>query len=264
MKLELKDPATLKEAVFQYDSGEIPPPFCYRYRMNVLFEGRQPEISFNIEYYDRDDLTEDEIYDEGFSPEDDFHWKGNLPALWKDLILGKLLQSGWKRSIRKKRVVQPAELNVRLRYHDGNSERFWPEQLKPWEDFLQEIIQAVYEVSNREKPLVIRYLESDNKEEIIEKELIYRFADRKVKVDVKINNRKKRSYELNWNTGKKIMKDIFFPDYDNDMAIDKRPKSQGKFIDPGMGIWFNLENAVYAPSPRKDSSKIIFDHLNPL
>ncbi len=264
MKLELKDPSTLAEVVFQYDSGELPPPFCYRYRMNVILQESQPEISFNIEYYDRDDLTEEEIYDEGFSPEDDFRWKGKLPALWKDLLLEKLLQSGWKRSIRKKNIMQTAELNVRLRYLDGTSERLWPEQLRTWEDFLQEVIQAVYEVSKRERPLVIRYMEKDNNEKIIEKELIYRFAERKIKVEVKINNRTSRSYDLDWKSGKKIMKDIFFPDYDSEMAIERNPKNQGKFIDPGMGIWFNLENAVHTPNPKKDASKIIFNHLNQL
>lgn len=263
MKLELKDPSSLREVVFQYDSGEIPPPFCFRYRLNVIFGQKQPEVLFNIEYYDRDDLTEDEIYEEGFTPEDNFHWKGKLPAIWKDLFLKKLLQSGWKKTVKQDNFLQKAELKVRLRYTtDDESERLWPEQLQTWEDFLQEVIQAIFEVSKREMPLGVRYLEIDASGEKIEKRLTFEFAYRNVQVKVIKNGQKSRSYSLEWNTGKKIMKDLFFPDYDMEKAGDKKPDRQGRYIDPGMGLWFDLSNAVESPNAKKNSSKIIFNDLN--
>jgi len=264
MKLEINDSKDFREVVFQYESGEIPPPYCFRYRLNVIFESKQPEILFNLEYYDREELTEEEVIDEGFSLDDDFHWKGRIPILWNDVILDKILRASWKKSNKLNEQVNTAEMSVRIRYTDGNSERLWPEQLKTWEDFMQEVIQAIFEISDREMPLEVRYLEIDKNNECVEKQLTFEFAELNILVDVRINNEKVRNYSLNWESGKKIMKTIFFPDYEMELAIDKKPDKPGSFIDPGMGLWFDMGKAVHSPNAKKDSSKKIFDQLNPL
>jgi len=262
MKLEINDPGDIREIVFQYDTGEIPPPYCFRYRLNVMFEKKQPEILFNLEYYDRDELTEDEIFDEGFSNNDNFEWKGRIPLLWNDLIIDKIIRAGWKKSNKQTEQASTAEMSVRMRYTDGNSERLWPEQIKTWEDFLQEVIQAIFEVSNREMPLAVQYLEIKKENEFVEKQLIFEFAEQNVLVEVKTNNEKSRNYSLNWETGKKIMKTIFFPDYDMEMAIDKKPDIPGVFIDPGMGLWFDMNKSIHSPNSKKDSPKLIIEQLS--
>ncbi len=264
MKLEINHKSDIREVVFQYESGEIPPPYCFRYRMNVIFENKQPEVLFNLEYYDREELTEEEIIDEGFSLNDDFQWKGRIPHFWNDVIIEKLLKASWKKSNKLNEQVNAAEMSVRMRYTDDSSERLWPEQLKMWEDFMQEVIQAIFEISNHEMPLVVRYLVIDKNNEFVEKQLTFEFAERDVLVEVRTNNERTRNYSLSWESGKKIMKTIFFPDYEMELAIDKKPDNPGSFIDPGMGLWFNMDKAVHSPNAKKNSSKILFDQLNPL
>ena len=52
-------------------------------------------LDYSIEYYDRDDITEIEILEEGFTPNDDYSWKGTLPPIWNQVVLDKLLKTNW-------------------------------------------------------------------------------------------------------------------------------------------------------------------------
>jgi len=42
-------------------------------------------------------LTDEEIFNEGFSTEDNVNWHGELPKVWVDEIRKKLKSTNWKK-----------------------------------------------------------------------------------------------------------------------------------------------------------------------
>ncbi|HWV33270.1 MAG TPA: hypothetical protein VN038_26610, partial [Dyadobacter sp.] len=61
----------------------VPAPFAHFYTLKMDIQSAEDlRVDFDIVYNDREELTEDEIFDEGFSTDDDYKWKGSLPAVW--------------------------------------------------------------------------------------------------------------------------------------------------------------------------------------
>ena len=147
----------------QYDTGAIPPPFCHRYNVSfILDEDGKYTSSLKLEYYDREEITEEEIYDEGFSMEDDFTWEGTLPDIWSEEIIKKIKSSSWKK---KAKSGRNSEFIVKVENHN-QSETLQPADARQWEVFGQEIIQAVFELSKKEAPLFISFVTKKTKQEI--------------------------------------------------------------------------------------------------
>ena len=74
----------------KYQTAEnIPAPFAHAIEINGSLD-QELELSFELTYLDREDLTEDEILEEGFTTNDNFTWKGTLPKVWVDVVYGSL------------------------------------------------------------------------------------------------------------------------------------------------------------------------------
>lgn len=231
---------TFDKISFQYNTGPIPPPFCYKYLLEVSI-GNTGKVhgKLKLEYFDREDLTEEEIFDEGFSLEDDYHWEGVLPGAWGAEIKKKIESASWK----KKLIANEdgSEFLVKLD-HGGKSELLQPADSRDWEIFSQEIMQAIFELGNKEAPLIIRFFQKDGSKQI-ELEIKYQFSNR----EVEINDHNART-TIDWSEGQKLIKYIFGIDYFPEHAQQTIPKNNGAFISPGDGMWYALE-------PEKDQAR---------
>ena len=91
--------AELKSVKFYYDTIILPPPFCHRYEIECSIKPNSVEVKLELEYYNRDTIDEDDIFNEGFSLEDDHQWKGELNKGWKAVILSKFSKATWRKKI---------------------------------------------------------------------------------------------------------------------------------------------------------------------
>ncbi len=226
---------TFTKITIEYITGPIPPPFCHRYKVEISKSSSEDyQVDLQLEYYDRDEITEEEIFEEGFSVDDDYSWNGNLPPVWGKEIENKLSLTNWKK--KPSRSKDGSEFIIKIT-GDDKSEVLQPAVTRPWEIFVQEIIQAVFEMSKKEAPLQISFL-PENSNKLNQKiDFTFSFAGR----DLQVNSLKMRSKSMGWGEGQKLLKFIFSIDYLPENSFEKIPKTQGNYISPGDGLWYELK-----------------------
>ncbi len=232
-----------------FQTLELPPPFSHTYDIKVDLSADIPQAEFDIQYTDRQVLSEEEILEEGLTPEDNFQWKGTIPKTWKYAILDQLRESNKLFDASPPHAQQV--LSLTIRYEDGELVRGIPNNQETWIYFSQEIIQAIYELGEKEMPLEIIYLEINDQDKL---QITIRpsFSQRKVNVTGKQHDKVKKS-EHEWQRLKPLLESVYLPDYDAEQASLKEPRKTGNYISPGDGHWYKLGKAVTNPGEKKDA-----------
>jgi len=240
----------------QYNTGQIPPPFCYTYSLEVSFlEKENFEANFKIEYYDREEITEEEIYEEGFSLDDDFSWDGALPAVWGNEIIKKLKSTNWKK--KPSSNYDGSEFVIKL-LKQNQSEVLQPAKTYIWEIFIQEIIQAIFELDKREAPLQISFISKNAKGSSKQVDFEYSFARRHITIKTQKNLQK----SMDWEEGQKQLKYIFGIDFLPENGIDKMPGKIGHYLSPGDGLWYELKSKESSGEEASKAERLIELMLN--
>jgi hypothetical protein len=202
-----------------------------------LRDNGKHEADIEIEYYDRDEVSEDEIYSEGFTLDDDFRWRGEMPQAWVQEIIKKLNTSNWKKQI----SLRPGETGMMVKIDtDQSAEDLEPANLRSWEVFVQELIQACFELSEKEAPLHIEYIRNEDTKHKKQLRITYSFAQRTVILVTKNKTEK----ILSWANGRKLLKYIYGIDYMPENGNSKAPTGKGSFILPGDGLWYPLDASL--------------------
>ncbi|MGK7393080.1 MAG: hypothetical protein ACNS62_00860 [Candidatus Cyclobacteriaceae bacterium M3_2C_046] len=235
----MEDSAAIDALIIKYKTIELPAPYAYKFNLKVRFGTKGMDTEFQLTYIQRGDLSEEEILEEGFTLEDDFSWKGILEQVWQE-ELQKLLEK--TRLTGKK--SGPADINLRLLYPEQPAQTGQPDQLENWEYLLQELMQAIFETSQKEAPLVLRFKKIDPDHQPVQLNLFFLFKNRKVKAK---NEKNGKTMEINWSVSKNLLRNLFIPDYDFNQPPIK-PKDPGFYIDPGEGIWYKSGQTVTNPS----------------
>ncbi|MDF9795003.1 hypothetical protein OKW21_000266 [Catalinimonas alkaloidigena] len=239
----------IKQIEIIFQTLVVPPPYAHEYRLSIDFSSAQLQTSFQIKYTEREQLSEEEIIEEGFTLYDDFEWKGSLPKPWKPAILDVVASTNHLFESPKPDSQQVLEL--KLNYENDETEKGIPDNIEGWEYFTQEIIQAIYEISKKELPLKISYVElgANDKQTI---SVQPRFSHRSLTV-MREKNGKKEEKTLKWEQLMPLLQTVYLPDYDPEKAKNKLPNKPGKYIDQGDGLWYKLGTAVSNPSKKKDA-----------
>ena len=75
-----------------YQTLQLPPPFAFAYTLDLIFQEDRLDISYELEFMNRDQISLEEIEEEGYSEDDDFNWKGSLGKVWVDNLQNDLSQ----------------------------------------------------------------------------------------------------------------------------------------------------------------------------
>ncbi|BDD09130.1 hypothetical protein FUAX_15620 [Fulvitalea axinellae] len=255
------DTDNLSIAKFEFYTGDIPPPYCYTFQILIDYN-KNMLVDFDLKYLDRDEITEAEILGEGFSLNDDYHWKGSLPKIWKEAIKENLQKTNWGNE-KQRKAAEDTAINISLM--DKNSKAFdgVPANKEMWEVFIQEMMQAVFELSGKEAPLTIRYVDNVPGQQPVEISLSLKFSERTMQVEKKIGKNVENK-SLSWSKIKNILKYIYIPDFDYTLAKTSAPTKKGKFIDTGEGLWFEFGKSAKNPSKKVDALKTIDELLKSL
>lgn len=243
--------ASFDQITLDYNSGLIPPPFCHKYKIVVTKNDQDKlKVDLSLEYLDRDELTEEEIFDEGFSMEDDFVWKGDLPIVWGQEIEKRLTATNWKK--KGPQGKDGSAFKIKLQ-NKGTTELLYPDINKNWEILAQEIIQAVFELGKKEAPLQIKFHTQDKNIQMQHVEFTFYFAYQ----SIELNSTKSRQTKMDWAAGQKLLKYIFNFDYYPENGFDELPKKSGNYISPGDGFWYEL-------TPLSNSGKDAIERIEKL
>ena len=241
---------------FQYNTGQIPPPFCFIYDLSISVNHEDRyTASLNLEYFDREELKEEELYNEGFTPEDNVKWQGDLPKIWVEEIQKKLQSTNWK----KKPVTNDDGSMFIIKISTQNqAEILQPADIRAWEIFVQEIIQAIFELSKKEAPLFISFVSKTSKNDSSQVDFEFSFADR----TIRIKSNKHLENSLTWKEGQKLLKHIYGIDYLLEDGSPKLPNKKGYFISPGDNLWHELKEGNLTDNKITKEAKLLASLLN--
>lgn len=219
--------------VIEFDSGIIPPPYSHVYRLSLDWSSSELLTELEIHYTDREDLTEEEILDEGFTLADDYSFKGSLDYVWKKVVSIEFEKTKWSG-----RQLEEGGLTLAALEGGGIGPAKVPADQETWQMLAQDVIQAIFETSQKEAPLTVNYRQVTN-EEIEDSSLTMKFSTREA-----IFNLQNESRIINWEYAVQLMKMVFTPDYNYEVAKETAGTKRGSYIECGDGYWHELGKGV--------------------
>nr|WP_293833570.1 hypothetical protein [uncultured Arsenicibacter sp.] len=196
------------------------------------------QVDFSISYPDREDIDEDELIAEGFSPDDDFSWSGRLPLLWQQAVT-KLVDATKLEDVSEDELDEDDDFwEITIERPDGKTQKGMPENVEDWQYLAQELIQATYESAKKELPFELTFIDR-RREGDTELRLTALFAERIVKAQ-STQNKRSRSQTLPWTDLQKIMGEIYAVEFDPDEAVYQKPRQDGPWLNLGDEEWQSL------------------------
>jgi len=233
----------LKHLEIKFETADIlPPPFSHQILLSLDFQNDFIDTKFEIAYTYRDELSDEEILDEGFTGEENVAWAGELSNAWKVPILELLAQMPEKSN---QKAIQEEQNFLELVVNGktyGN-----PKNQEEWEYLLQELSQAVYETYGKELPFSLTFKKVDSNKSVSIFELILHYTDRRVEAYTEVDSMK-RSRSLTWEEASELIGQVFVGDFFPDKASKNEPKSIGKFITVGDGLWYEFTKSLKNPN----------------
>jgi hypothetical protein len=232
MHLKTEDLSRLE---IEYDSGVIPPPYSHIFKLKIGFGKNFLDTNLELYYTDREELSEEEIFDEGFSLNDDYQFQGEIPKVWEQPLKTLYAKSKWSNN----KLDGEGGISILAKDIHGKISRTIPLNQSDWQFFAQDYIQSIYELNKKEAPLTVNYF-IQKPEQTIDISITVKFSIRKV--EVVVNGKSK---EMEWEKAKELLGFVFLPDYDYDQAREQKPNQPGEYIDCGDGFWHNMQKGVF-------------------
>lgn len=199
-----------------FQTQGVPAPFAFAVVMRLSLERQAVLMDFDLQYLDRDDLTDEEIIAEGYTLDDDFEWKGEIGENWIE-PLQTLLQSDFQ--------VDPLEEHYLHLQQDGKDLGF-PSSGN--EVVVQELMQAALEGGKREEPLTLSYRSKSDSGTVV-----WEFQHRKVYLN---------DSHLPWDKALELMKIAYQVDYE-EMKAKKKAFVESISLDAVH--WYPMTNKAF-------------------
>ncbi|WP_425391563.1 hypothetical protein [Ekhidna sp.] len=202
-----------------YQPVYLAPPFAYASVLDIELQGTNVKASLEIEYTGRDELSEKELKEHGFTSNDDYSWQGILHTNWEPDV------AAFESFSFRNTPDEDIYLHVAI---DGVDLGF-PKDIQHANMLFQELVQAILESDQLESPLSMQL-----KLKSMDVELKWNFAEREFYID---NEMRK-----NWNTGREVLNKVYSIDFERVNAL-KKPKAP--CFGTSTGEWFPIENNTH-------------------
>lgn len=239
---------TWSQVTIKFQTASImPAPYAYFYTLILENRASQLGVELDMRYLDRDELDEDSILDEGFTMNDDYSWKGQLPQQWAQVLESRLLPKNLSRKNRN--TDNDNFIEIELKDAAGNVDNFFPVNIEDWDYFQHEMIQAVFEASGKEMPFELEYFEIEQNSEL---QMLFKASFTNRTLLLQLNDSEKKL--LPWEKTQVIMQTIFTADFVEEEAMEDLPENDGKYLNIGDGLWYEFGKSILEPTPK---SKIL-------
>lgn len=237
--------SSISGLVLEYDSGIVPPPYSHVFRLGLDWSKGDLTASLDLHYTEREELSEVEIFDEGFTLNDDYNYKGELNSIWI-----KPLQQLFDKTRWTSKDIEDGGITVTAIEKGKDEGVKIPSNQEEWQLMSQDLIQAIYETVKKEAPLKIDYRQVTD--QTSDCSLTVHFSVREVIFEI---NGKSRV--VNWEYAIQLVKIVFTPDYHYELAKEEAGNKRGAYINCGDGLWHELGKGVVNIDPSFDAvSKI--------
>lgn len=220
-----------------YQTLQLPPPFAFAYTLDLIFQEDRLDISYELEFMNRDQISLEEIEEEGYSEDDDFNWKGSLGKVWVDNLQNDLSQIELE--------DESEEFNVYLHVEFDDGHQGLAVLAEDWDYRLQELIQAVYEKAGIEAKLKMQLLNIEGSQRSFF-EVEGSFEELSGTVNKKA---------IDWDELHLLMEDIYTIDFDE--APVTKPEKDGLWIDPNGSGDYQLFDSQAGPKANNIKNRIM-------
>ena len=221
----------------------VPPPYAHFFTiaLHAAIGDRLP-VDITITYTDRDELDEEEITNEGFTGNDDYQWSGHLPLIWAQTV-GDLVRKTQLKEFDEAKLRDNQDYFLVTTHNDRHEKQAGtPSHRTEWQFLSQELIQAAYEVSGKEKPFEVIYLEIDSGART-EAHLTASFSRREVRLETRHQDQT-QSKTLPWKELKTMMEVFYAVDYNSEEALPELPRRSGRYLNLGTSEWYETGSAI--------------------
>ncbi len=233
---------SLSGIILEYDSGIVPPPYSHVFRLALNWEKGNLDVKLDLHYTEREELSDQEILDEGFTLNDDYSYSGKLNPVWVKPIEELFAKTRWTN-----KDIDEGGITI-TPIEKGKDEGVKiPANQEEWQLMAQDLIQAIYETVKKELPLQVNYRLVEN-DQTTDCSLTVHFSNREV-----IFEKGGKSRTIHWEYAIQLMKVVFTPDYHYEMAKEEPGKKRGGYIDCGDGFWHELGKGVVNIDPSFDA-----------
>lgn len=236
-----KIPTDWTTLVVKFQTAAVmPPPYAYFYTLQIEKKPSGLAIDYILQYLERDEIDEEAILEEGFTLNDDFGWKGDLPEVWREELTQLLNQTTLAADVK----IKETDNYIEFLFDEGQSAGTFPTERKPWDYFLQELVQAIYEAAKKERAFELEYVRIDgDKKSTVQIEAS--FAKRLFTVQLNGLSAQK----MDWKWSRQTMETIFQADFLVDDAEERHPEFSGKYLNVGDGLWYEFGETLVEPTP---------------
>lgn len=215
-------------------SASVPPPFAHEISLEVRPAAREVQLKFAIQYSDREELTKEEIEEEGFTIEDDFEWEGTLPFAWKEVFEQTLKHT--------KPYNEKSQEKTDLFKIILDEGAFQPKDFELTKSILEQIQQAIFEIEQYEAPLHYTIL---RKQSSVQQQVELHASFEKLEFRIE---KKEKSVQLSWDSLGDAIGKIYTGELYYEKASNKYPSKNGLYINLGDEWWFEVGKS-YIGSP---------------
>lgn len=233
---------SLTGIVLEYDSGIVPPPYSHVFRLALDWAKGDLDVKLDLHYTEREELSEQEILDEGFTLNDDYSYSGKLNSVWVKPVQELFTKTRWTN-----KDIEDGGITVTPLERGKDEGLKIPSNQEEWQLMAQDLIQAIYETVKKELPLQVHYRKVDN-EQVTDCNLSVHFSNREVIFEM---GQEKRT--IHWEYAIQLMKMVFTPDYHYELAKEEPGKKRGAYIECGDGYWHELGKGVINIDPSFDA-----------
>lgn len=228
----------------------LPAPYAYFYTLTARPiqagpvqagpAGQDVQIELAITYPDRDDIDDDELIAEGYTRDDDFRWSGRLPQTWQRALADQVAKTRLT-PFREDDLGEDDDFWAVHVEADGRQQVGRPSNPDDWQYLMQELIQASYEASGRERPFELTYLNIGGR--LGDEELNVSASFRARTVEIKrARSGRSQSQTLPWSELQRIMGEVYSVDHDAEQAESKRPRRAGHWLNIGGDEWYDISD----------------------
>jgi len=203
-----------------------PPPHLYKLDVHLDFTDQGVHVKYNKLFLNREDFSEEELEDEGFSLHDDIQIDSALSKNWAAYFKQLTDLSKWSNDKPSENIGNTLSLYT----SDDASVKYFT--VNKIEYLLEEIYQAILESAKIEAPLSLHLKKVQNGSETA-LELIWHFKDRLFEV---VTNNKKTG--KTWEEGQQLL-GLFYETDLAELPVYKKKLPEGSIcINPGDGLWY--------------------------
>jgi hypothetical protein len=236
--------------IYYESPQDVPAPYHLEAKLAFELNGKGDlAVQAEIQYVDREDFSKEDLLSEGLQPENHWEWSGNLPAVWKSILVERL--KAFRLGEASPKSFEPF-IGIEL----ANGEFLKPQAKLEQEDlFIQELMQAVFECAEKEFPLDLGFQFKNVKQEwmLIEGELS--FAERIFRY-IK-NGNQSEIKTIDFEPIQELMNDLFIGEFFAEKAEEKLKNTHSFAVFPGDGLWYVAGNSWKKPNGNNQ----YFEHL---